>query len=159
MASFAVSRSLRIGLGSVLLTLGLLGSPLISHSAHAQIGPCRDDPVVTLSNLTVIDLSASINDNVSDVRGIVYTVHAPAGTSVLSVVDPSSVSSLLGPNDVVKFHADDSPGRYDTYSVVSTGLKDISVSATMALSSPLSLFSLGSSTAYGFSGQSLHTTL
>jgi len=70
---------------AALLAAGLLiNSPLV-RVAHADIGGCRSDPVVVLSNGVVVDLSAVIADDAADVRGVAYTLHVPAGLRAVSV--------------------------------------------------------------------------
>jgi len=138
------------------VALALLGSPLVSHSAHAQLGGCRDDPAVILTNGAVIDLSASISDSTSDVQNVVYSLHGPAGTGILLLIDPNG---LLLPKDTFRYYADDPANTYDTYTVVHTGLKRIPVSTSMLMTSPLALELLGTRTASGYSGQTLHERL
>ena len=88
MTMFASKRSSRAVLGAGLLAAGLLASPLESYHAHAM-SACRSDPIVVLSNGVVLDLSATIGidvSNIDEIAQISYTLHAPAGTTVAKVV-------------------------------------------------------------------------
>lgn len=132
----------------------LLASGLAqSTSAHAQLAACRSDPVVTLSNLAVIDLQAGISDSLSDVKSVTYVVHGPKGTSKLAVVN---TDTLIGLKESVSYVADDSSGTYDVYTTVYTGQSGVAVTAYTTVVSPLGL-TLSSPTVSGKSGQTLHT--
>jgi hypothetical protein len=98
--------------------------------AHASLGGCNGDPVVVLSNGVTIDLNASISDNLSDVQQVVYTLHAPGGTSVVSVV---YTSGLLGPKEVLRFYSDNLPSTYDTSTRVSTYSTGITVTTSTSV--------------------------
>src|SRR5438128_12259453 len=90
-------------LGTAALSTSLLARSLIAPDTHAAVGGCRSDPVVTLSNGYVLDLSAVVNDTATDVQQVSYTLHAPVGTWVTSTVD----TSVLGPKDTFQFYADE----------------------------------------------------
>jgi hypothetical protein len=139
-------------LAAAALQIGLVLGPLLSHDAAAQFAPCRSDPVVSLTNGAQIDLSATISDSTSDVKKVVYVVHAPAGTKLLSVVD---TSGLLGLTETVQLYADDATNTFDTYTTVYTGRSGVAVTATTTVVSALNL-TLGSGSASGQSGQTLH---
>ena len=88
MTMFASKRSSRAVLGAGLLAAGLLASPLGSYHAHAM-SACRSDPIVVLSYGVVLDLSATIGidvSNIDEIAQISYTLHAPAATTVAKVV-------------------------------------------------------------------------
>jgi len=85
---FTPERSRPATLGAALFSAGVLASLLSApHHAHAAAA-CRADPIVTLSNGLVVHLSATVYDAPSDITGVAYTMHAPVGTSVVSVVYP-----------------------------------------------------------------------
>ena len=98
---------------AALLAAALLAGVAPASRVHATIGGCAGDPIVTLSNGTSVDLSATVADDLSDVAQIVYTLHAPAGSSVTSVTS-------IGPKEVLRFVADNPPGVYDSATRVST---------------------------------------
>jgi len=62
-------RSLRAGHGAGILLSAAIAAPLGARHAHAY-GACRTDPIVVLSNGTVLDLSATIGLDVSQVSDI-----------------------------------------------------------------------------------------
>jgi hypothetical protein len=125
------ARRLPAVLGLAALQAGLLiASPPVSI-AQATLGACNGDPVVVLSNGVTIDLYTTIQDDVSDVQQVVYTLHAPSGTGVISV---AYTSGLLGPKEVLWFYADNLPDIYDTATIVSTYTTGIAVTtATTAV--------------------------
>ena len=51
----------------------------LAPTANAAVVGCRADPVVKLSDGTVLDVSVAIDADVSDVSEIHYTVHGPLG--------------------------------------------------------------------------------
>lgn len=143
----------RCGLAGAVLSLALAVLPVAPYSAHAQLAACRSDPVLTLSNLAQLDLQAGISDNLSDVKNVAYVVHAPAGTSLLSVVN---LDPLLGVPGTLKFYADNPSGVYDLYTTVYTGKSGIAVTADEVVVSPLGV-ALAAPSVSGLSGQTLHT--
>jgi hypothetical protein len=131
----------------------MFSTPPTSHSAQAQIGGCRSDPYIVLSNLAQVDMSADISDDLSDVQSVVYVLHAPAGTSPVTIV---ASDGLMGIKEKFKFFADDPANTYDTYTTVYTGATPVAVTAE---SSVTSLPALGILTQSGYNGQSLHIHL
>lgn len=137
MSVLTPERSLPAMLGAAVFSAGLLASLLgAPHHAHAAAG-CRADPIVTLSNGLVVDLSATVYDTPSDINAITYTMHAPAGMSVASVVYP------VDPNNIPQtftFYADNPAGTWDTYTYVDTKTTGVSVTATAEVNN-LAVFS------------------
>ncbi len=86
---------------------GLL--PVGTQPALAAVGPCRSDPVVLLSSLKALDISATIQDSSSDLRSVDYTIHAPVGTHVLLYVP---TDGLVGQVEHFTFVADQPAGHY-----------------------------------------------
>lgn len=82
-------------LSAAVLACGLLGASFTPRAAHAQLSVTAD-PVVTLSNGMVFDLSTILLDNagLGDVQHISYTLHLPAGLSVTSVTYPDGTGAL-----------------------------------------------------------------
>lgn len=132
MTMFASKRPLRAALGAGLLSAALLGSPLGSSHAHAM-SACRSDPIVVLSNGAVLDLSAIIDDDITDISQVRYVLHAPAGTWVVSAIP---TDGLMGYKEVFEFHADSpssgSQGVYTSDAQVTTGTQGVAVTATIA---------------------------
>jgi len=124
---FAPERSLPATLGAALFSAGVLASLLgAPHHAHAALA-CRADPIVTLNNGLVVHLSATIVDTPSDITGVAYTMHAPVGTSVVSVVYPPDPTNIP---QTFQFYADNPAGAWDSYTYVDTKTTGISVTAT-----------------------------
>jgi hypothetical protein len=131
----------------------MLLAPLASVRTQAQVGGCRSDPYIVLSNSAQVDMAADINDSLSDVQSVVYVLHAPVGTSPEAIV---ATDGAMGIKEKFKFYADDPANTYDTYTTVYTGASPVSVTAE---SSVTSLPALGILTQSGYNGQSLHIHL
>jgi len=131
--------------------LGIAAVP--PGTARASIGGCRSDPVVTLSNGVVLDLSAAIDDTADDVRGTTYTLHAPVGTEVVAVV---GTDGALGLTERFVFQADQAASTYVTQTVVQTGQGGVAVSATTDV---VGAGATLTGTATGVSAQPLRVTL
>ncbi|HLJ68712.1 MAG TPA: hypothetical protein VKX16_15250 [Chloroflexota bacterium] len=139
--------------GGLALLATVVATALPAQSAQAYVGGCRTDPVVVLSNVGTLDLSATINDTLSDVKQVVYVVHAPAGIHELAVVN---TSGLMGLKETVKFYADDAGNTFDVFTTVYTGQNGVPVTANASVVSPLNLVLGLARTVPGFSGQALH---
>src|SRR5437660_2172020 len=111
-------------LGASALSLIVLVAPLTSGGARAQLGGCRSDPYIVLSNLAQVDMAADINDSLSDVQSVLYVLHAPVGTSPKAIV---ATDGLMGIKEKFKFYADNQANTYDTYTTVYTGASGIAV--------------------------------
>ncbi len=137
MSVLTPERSLPAMLGAAVFSAGLLASLLgAPQHAHAA-GGCRSDPIVTLSNGLVVHLSATIYDTASDINTVTYTLHAPVGTKVVSVVYP------VDPNNIPQtfnFYADNPAGTWDSYTYVDTKTTGLSVTATAEVNN-LAVFS------------------
>jgi hypothetical protein len=129
------------------LAVSLLLGPLSSLSAHAALTYCRTDPVVLLSNGQTVQLEADIADSVSDVQHVDYLLHAPAGTSVVSVVYSGDVPAN---QESFEFTADGGPNGYHTATTVTTGASNVTVTATTTLPGA------DTDSTQGQSGQTLH---
>lgn len=129
-------RPLRV---AAILTAGLLVSPLLAPRAHAIIGGCGGDPVVVLSNGATIDLSTTADTDAANVRQITYTLHAPAGTSLVSVTS-------LGVREVLYFDADNGPGVYDSVTRVDASTRDATATTTTSVVLPGGVPMTGSAT-------------
>lgn len=116
------------------LAATLLALALPTPAARAAIGACGSDPAVVLSNGVTVDLSASIADDATDVQQVAYTLHAPAGTTVVAWI---GTDGPLGPAETLRYVADDAPDTYDSSTTVRTGATGVSVTATMTLVPPV----------------------
>src|SRR5947209_7431460 len=140
------SRHWRITLPAALaITVVLCLGPLLPQGARAQWGYCNSDPVVVLSNLAEVDLSAAINDDLSDVSKVVYVLHIPTGTSAVSV---TNTDGLMGLRESLKIVADQPADTYVSDTTVSPGTPRIAFTATTSVSA---LPTLGQQSASGYS--------
>ena len=82
------------------------------QSAHATIGPCCGGnsaaygPNVQVSDGTIIQSSTVVGDTAQHIAGIVYTVHIPAGTTVVNYSFPGNFSVNQSLNVVTDQAAD-----------------------------------------------------
>jgi hypothetical protein len=138
------------------LAAGLLAVSLPLQDAHAALSVCSSDPIVTLSNGVVVDLSTLIQDARADVRGVAYTLHAPAGVRATSVINldlGGSTFTLVG---------DDQSNTYDATIDVTTGSPGIAVTGSFkVISLPLNMLALQATSTQGVSGQNvlIHLTV
>jgi hypothetical protein len=106
---------LRGGAAAVLfLLITLLSAP----GAQAAASVCRTDPIVWLSDGHKVTLSANIGTELSKVRHVIYTLHAPVGLTVTSIVH---TAGGLGTKEVFYFYADQPAQRYTATTLVRTG--------------------------------------
>jgi hypothetical protein len=132
-------------LGAV-LAAGLVGIPWHAQGALASIGSCRTDPMLMFSNGTVIKLETRIGDSSSDVQQIIYTVNAPAGTTVTNIV---YTGGELKDRESVQVQTSNSANSYDTSTQVFTGQSGVSVTAETKIPS------VANGSATGFAGDTL----
>src|SRR4029079_1830933 len=59
---------------------------LVQTAAFAKLLACRSDPVVLLSDGTVVDVSADIETLPFNVTEVHYTLHIPEGLSAVLIV-------------------------------------------------------------------------
>jgi hypothetical protein len=108
---------------------GLLGT---TDTRAAFIG-CRSDPIVVLSNGIVLDLSANIADDVSDIQSISYGLHVPTGVSLMRSV---STDGVVGYDEQFTVQPDSmlsgTAGIYTVEVQIQTGSANISATATIA---------------------------
>jgi hypothetical protein len=89
-------------------------------TSASAVTACRSDPVVVLSNLKTLDLSATISDSGSDVKSVTYTLHAPRGTFVLAFVP---TDALVGRVEHFVFYSDNQSNHYTVTTYASTGMR------------------------------------
>lgn len=143
----------RVMVCAALACVGFAATSLGVPTAGAEVGVCYTDPVVVLSNGTTIDLNDTINDTYTDVQSIVYTLHAPAGTSVASV---TYTSGPIGPMESLRFYADQTGSQYSATSDVITGSAGIAVTAA---ATALNSTGTDSTSADGWNGQKIRLSV
>lgn len=144
-----IKRLSRVALVGSFLAVGLLAGPMHPSGAHAQWGNCFDDPVVFLSDGSIVDLSTTISAPASAVQSINYTLHVAPGLTVTRIVYP-------GPNlpyaENFTLANDATPGHFGSETVATVSS---SVRVTAILASP----SGGIAWTSGLSGQTLVVNL
>ncbi len=112
LARFTTARAIRL---TRLIPVGLAAflAVTVATPARAALGVCGGDPVVVLSDGAVVDLDAVVNTSLSDIRGIAYTLHAPAGTVVVAIMS-------LGPQQTLDVINDTAPRTYTSVTTVAT---------------------------------------
>jgi len=125
-----LSKQLRRGGLSAALATVLAFSAVGAISAgpvEAAVGPCRSDPIVVLSNLKTMDISAVINDDQSDLHSVTYTMHLPVGVRPVLVIP---TDGLVGQVEHFAAYSDLPAGQYTVTTYVSTG-KTVPITATV----------------------------
>lgn len=123
---------------------------LYQQSSFAKLIACRSDPVVILSDGTIIDVSADIDTLLWNVTEVHYTLNIPAGTSPLVIIH---TPAWLTSTETFTITADQEPHRYTSSTQVRIrGGSSVQVNAHM-------LVNLGYGTASGVTGQVLHIGL
>jgi hypothetical protein len=107
----------RLLLGGATLLAVLLTGSLLPPRAHAMISSCRTDPIITLSDGTQLDITASIDTPPGLVNAVKYTVHVPAGLSMTNVV---FTGGPFAKKESLSFYADQKSGTYSTTTFAST---------------------------------------
>ena len=112
---------------SLLAAVGLASLCPVS-SAHAMLGTCRTDPVLTLSNGVTLRIVDDIGADISTIKSITHFVHLPVGVSILSVVYDDNVSYKEG----LSVSNDQLAGSYSSASIVGLSAKGIVAVTTTA---------------------------
>jgi hypothetical protein len=117
---------LRAGAAAVLfLLIALLAAP----AAQAAASACRTDPIVWLSDGHKVTLSANISTDLALVQQVTYTLHAPIGLTVTSIVH---TASGLGTREGFYFYADQPAKHYTTNTVVRSSVR-VAVTANTSI--------------------------
>jgi len=130
MNTFVRFRPAILGLAFIMaLVLSLFSQ---SQSAHARLAMCRSDPLVLLSDGTVLDISADVGALLWDVEEVHYTLHIPEGLHMVA-----SVSTPNWPTTVERFDvfADNPPGVYTSTTTVYTREENTPVTANFLVNS------------------------
>jgi hypothetical protein len=160
----------RAAIGAVICSLVLLAGSLGATGRALAAGPCRADPIVSLSNGLQIDLYTTLNDagGLQDVTSISYVLHGPPLTPTLlrglgAVSSGSGWYSILypdgtGPISSFKYVADDPSGAYDVYITVVTKTSSITMTASIGFALLGGATSVGAAV-QGMAGQPVHLVL
>ena len=110
---------------ATLLTAGVLAG-LSVPSAHAMLGTCRTDPVLTLSNGVTLRIVDDIGTDISTISMIKHVVHLPSGVTLLSVAYDDGVSY----KEMLTLSSDQAPGSYTSRTMVGLTSGNASVTTT-----------------------------
>ncbi|MBI5030805.1 MAG: hypothetical protein HZB51_09780 [Chloroflexi bacterium] len=121
----------RIVSGMMALALALLVS--LPSTASAAFSSCRSDPIVYLSDGTVLVITVDIATSVTNVETVSYVVHGPKGVTLANVIH----TPFPGFTGKEKFdYKDDAQlGQYVTDTTAVTRGKGTKVIATSVLGS------------------------
>ena len=139
-----------------LITVLMFTMLLVVSQVSAAYISCRSDPIVFLSNNTIIQFAATLETSKDDVISIRYEVHVPVGVSAKRIVYvPVSMRS----KETVVMVADQAPGHYWIATVAQTGTASVptTVTARLVAASNTNLV-YARQTVYGVSGQTLTIT-
>jgi len=123
---------------------GLL-SAFSAVSTEASLLRCKSDPVVVLSDLTEVDLSADIDTLPYNVTSVYYTLHVPVGLKVVLVLRTPNWPTTIERFNII---ADQAAGHYDATVVVKTTKSNIGVTGNL-------LVRLAFDSVKGMTGQNL----
>ena len=111
----------------LLLLAGLALSGTPTPVAQAAVGGCRSDPIVVLSDGTVLDVSAAIDTAAANVTGIHYVVHGPRGVTLVSALSTPTLG--FSGKESFTYYDDAQPNQYVTETLVRTAYNQVSVTA------------------------------
>jgi hypothetical protein len=150
---FRDSHPVRFAVVAALLWTALLAFALGPEKALAS--GCRTDPVVVLTNGAQLQFGANIDTSYSNVRSVVYTVHAPARSAVALII---YTDNPLGSVEKVQFYADSPTNGYTIDTIVYTASGRYSATTSGLLVSVLRI-TLASGSASGMTGKHLVMSL
>jgi hypothetical protein len=120
----------------LLLLLTLVFMFIIPTAAQARLIFCRSDPVVILSNGTILDLSADVSTLLFNVREVHYELHVPRGVRALVVIHtPAWITS----KETFTLIADQPENTYVANTVAHTRVGGTTVTANLLLLTALGI--------------------
>lgn len=97
---------------------GIAASSSLAPVAQATIFGCRTDPVIILSDGTVLDVTVAIDTDVSNVQEIRYTVHGPRNVQLVAAISTPTLG--FAGKETFTYYADAEPYQYITETLVRT---------------------------------------
>lgn len=117
--------------------------------AFAALVECRGDPIVVLSDGTLVDVSANIDTLLWNVKQVHYTLHIPEGLRPVLII---RTKAWLTSQESFTIYSDNSEHAYSSSTTVQTNTSNTAVTASM-------LVNLGYGQANGVTGQTLNIDL
>lgn len=137
-------KRVHIGVGHMKKTVGFVALPfllaiimvlVLPNQAHAIL-LCRSDPVVILSNGSVLDLSAAISTLPTQVEEVHYELHVPAGLRMVAAIH---TPAWLTSQETFAFYSDQVPHQYQVFTTVTTTVGGADVTADSVLVNALGI--------------------
>lgn len=117
-----------------LVLLALVFALALPTVAQARILACRSDPVVVLSNGTILDLSAEVSTLLFNVQQVHYELHVPVGVRAIAWVH---TPAWLTSQETFTIIADQPPNTYSASARAITRDGDATVTTHLILLSAL----------------------
>ena len=114
----------------MLLLLALAILLVIPTIAQAKMIFCRSDPIVVLSNGTILDLSADLTTLLFNVKEVHYELHIPVGVKPILVIH---TPAWLTSQETFTYYADQAPGHYAASAIGRTRYGDATVTTHFTL--------------------------
>ncbi len=118
----------------ILLLFALIFVFAVPAVAQARIVACRSDPVVILSNGTILDLSAEVSTLLLNVEQVHYELHVPVGVTAIAWIH---TPAWLTSQETFTIIADQQPNTYAASSRAITKDGDATVTTHFLLLSLL----------------------
>lgn len=129
---------------------------IMTQDALAVWIRCRSDPIVILSNGMVLDLSASLDTSLFNVKQVDYVLHVPEGVSVIAAIHTPAWLTTV---ETFTAYDDSPPGVYHSETIAKThNNSTVAVTAHTILVSALGVH-LDTGSTPGFTGETLHVYL
>ncbi len=144
-----------------LLLVGLAMSEPLAPISEAAAAGCRSDPIVILSDGTILDVTADIGTDISNVQEIHYVVHGPYGVQMVSVLSTPTIG--FRGKETFGYYDDAAPNQYITETLIQTTYNQVNVTAHTTFANVSldlnALLSLQYRPIKGFNNQILRTLL
>jgi hypothetical protein len=111
--------------GIVLTTLLVIGPS--APTTEAAVSGCRADPLILLSDGTILDVSVNIGTNVANVTEILYVIHGPSGVKLVAALSTPTLG--FAGRETFAYYSDALPGQYITETRVQTSYNNVGVTA------------------------------
>jgi hypothetical protein len=115
------------------LLVVLIMTVMPSMQASAILVHCRTDPIFSLSNGDVINITLDISTDEANVKNVTYVLHVPAGVTLKKV---TYTAGGIGTKETYKIYQDSPAKTYTTDTLVTTqNTGSVAVTVTTRLNS------------------------